>query len=79
MNYQNQKLKIYLNWIDKNTHSSLLMQVGGVSYDEAYVKIFHTSKSVDEFKERYLDLQVKYEAKFGKIAEQSKKYTQKEI
>lgn len=43
------------------------MHIDGVSYDEAYVKIFHTSKSIDEFKEKYLELQKKYFVDFNNI------------
>lgn len=40
-----------------------------MSYDEAYIKVFHTSKNIDEFKTKYLELQQKYLVDFvgGKI------------
>ncbi|MBZ7938316.1 hypothetical protein H2277_00700 [Campylobacter sp. W0014] len=31
-----------------------------------YVKIYHTSMSVEEFKQKWLDLQAKHEARFSK-------------
>lgn len=43
--------------MDENAKHPRWMHIDGVSYDEAYVKIFHTSKSIDEFKEKYLELQ----------------------
>lgn len=43
--------------MDENAKHPSWMHIDGVSYDEAYVKIFHTSKSIDEFKEKYLELQ----------------------
>ncbi|WP_257043699.1 hypothetical protein [Campylobacter jejuni] len=49
------------------------MHIDGVSYDEAYVKIFHTSKSIDEFKEKYLELQKKYFVDFNNIDSSQKK------
>ncbi len=49
------------------------MHIDGVSYDEAYVKIFHTSKSIDEFKEKYLKLQKKYFVDFNNIDSSQKK------
>ncbi|MGH2305027.1 hypothetical protein [Campylobacter taeniopygiae] len=44
-----------------------------------YVKIYHTSMSVKEFKQKWLDLQAKHEARFGEIAEQSRKDIQQEM
>ncbi|EAI1368688.1 hypothetical protein ETN82_09225, partial [Campylobacter jejuni] len=44
-----------------------------------YVKIYHTSMSLEEFKQKWLDLQAKHEARFGEIAEQSKKDIQQEM
>ncbi|TKX30438.1 hypothetical protein, partial [Campylobacter estrildidarum] len=44
-----------------------------------YVKIYHTSMSVEEFKQKWLDLQAKHEARSGEIAEQSRKDIQQEM
>lgn len=52
--------------MDENAKHPRWMHIDGVSYDEAYVKIFHTSKSIDEFKEKYLELQ-KYFVDFNNI------------
>lgn len=61
------EVKNLFQWMDKNMH------IDGVSYDEAYVKIFHTSKSIDEFKEKYLELQKKYFVDFNNIDSSQKK------
>ncbi|ECL9466575.1 hypothetical protein C3H34_08330 [Campylobacter jejuni] len=44
-----------------------------------YVKIYHTSMSVEEFKQKWLDLQAKHEARFGEIAEKSRKDIEQEM
>lgn len=59
--------------MDKNAKHPRWMHIDGVSYDEAYVKIFHTSKSIDEFKEKYLELQKKYFVDFNNIDSSQKK------
>lgn len=51
------EVKNLFQWMDENAKHPRWMHIDGVSYDEAYVKIFHTSKSIDEFKEKYLELQ----------------------
>lgn len=51
------EVKNLFQWMDENAKHPSWMHIDGVSYDEAYVKIFHTSKSIDEFKEKYLELQ----------------------
>ncbi len=51
------EVKSLFKWMDENSKHPRWMHIDGVSYDEAYVKIFHTSKSIDEFKEKYLKLQ----------------------
>ncbi|CAM4048488.1 hypothetical protein [Campylobacter armoricus] len=53
-------------WMDENSKSPHWLSINGISYDEAYVKIFHTSKSIDEFKEKYLELQKTYSVDFSK-------------
>ncbi|EAK2073572.1 hypothetical protein BZ263_08525 [Campylobacter jejuni] len=60
----NNKASVY--WMDKDLQKE-------------YVKIYHTSMSVEEFKQKWLDLQAKHEARFGEIAEQSKKDIQQEM
>ncbi len=61
------EVKNLFQWMDKNAKHPRWMHIDGVSYDEAYVKIFHTSKSIDEFKEKYLKLQKKYFVDFNNI------------
>ncbi|HHO2197760.1 TPA: hypothetical protein ACRUML_001022 [Campylobacter coli] len=61
------EVKNLFQWMDKNAKHPRWMHIDGVSYDEAYVKIFHTSKSIDEFKEKYLELQKKYFVDFNNI------------
>lgn len=55
------------------------MEVDGVSYDEAYIKLFHTSKNIDEFKTKYLELQQKYLVDFKNInsSQKNQKKTKK--
>lgn len=53
-------------WMNENAKSPRWLSVNGIDYDEAYVKIFHTSKSIDEFKEKYLELQNTYFVDFSK-------------
>lgn len=52
--------------MNENAKSPRWLSVNGIDYDEAYVKIFHTSKSIDEFKEKYLGLQNTYFVDFSK-------------
>ncbi|EAH6127359.1 hypothetical protein ELQ17_09660 [Campylobacter sp. US18a] len=54
------KNKASVHWLDEDLQKE-------------YVKIYHTSMSVEEFKQKWLDLQVKHEARFGEIAEKSRK------
>ncbi|EAH5037868.1 hypothetical protein D7L22_03815 [Campylobacter coli] len=61
------EVKSLFKWMDENAKHPRWMHIDGVSYDEAYVKIFHTSKSIDEFKEKYLELQKKYFVDFNNI------------
>ncbi|BEK50476.1 hypothetical protein [Campylobacter coli] len=61
------EVKNLFQWMDENAKHPRWMHIDGVSYDEAYVKIFHTSKSIDEFKEKYLELQKKYFVDFNNI------------
>ncbi len=61
------EVKNLFQWMDENSKHPRWMHIDGVSYDEAYVKIFHTSKSIDEFKEKYLELQKKYFVDFNNI------------
>ncbi|EOU9404842.1 hypothetical protein ACOJE3_001325 [Campylobacter coli] len=61
------EVKSLFKWMDENSKHPRWMHIDGVSYDEAYVKIFHTSKSIDEFKEKYLELQKKYFVDFNNI------------
>ncbi|EAJ3619100.1 hypothetical protein C3V91_01555 [Campylobacter coli] len=63
------EVKNLFQWMDKNAKHPppVGLHIDGVSYDEAYVKIFHTSKSIDEFKEKYLELQKKYFVDFNNI------------
>lgn len=67
------EVKNLFQWMDKNAKHPHWMHIDGVSYDEAYVKIFHTSKSIDEFKEKYLELQKKYFVDFNNIDSSQKK------
>ncbi|EAL2692432.1 hypothetical protein AZ815_04225 [Campylobacter coli] len=67
------EVKNLFQWMDKNAKHPRWMHIDGVSYDEAYVKIFHTSKSIDEFKEKYLKLQKKYFVDFNNIDSSQKK------
>ncbi|ENT6511063.1 hypothetical protein ACFD0S_001439, partial [Campylobacter upsaliensis] len=47
-----------------------------VSYDEAYIRIFHTSKSIDELKSAFLELQKKYEMNFNQEINQTQQTQQ---
>ncbi|HEB7542327.1 TPA: hypothetical protein RZH72_001568 [Campylobacter coli] len=67
------EVKSLFKWMDENAKHPRWMHIDGVSYDEAYVKIFHTSKSIDEFKEKYLELQKKYFVDFNNIDSSQKK------
>ncbi|RTJ86956.1 hypothetical protein [Campylobacter jejuni] len=67
------EVKNLFQWMDENAKHPRWMHIDGVSYDEAYVKIFHTSKSIDEFKEKYLELQKKYFVDFNNIDSSQKK------
>ncbi|EAI8238215.1 hypothetical protein BT020_06295 [Campylobacter upsaliensis] len=58
-------------WIEENEKIPHQMFVDGVSYDEAYIRIFHTSKSIDEFKSAFLELQKKYEMNFNQEINQT--------
>lgn len=58
-------------WIEENEKTPHQMFVDGVSYDEAYIRIFHTSKSIDEFKSAFLELQKKYEMNFNQEINQT--------
>ncbi|HDZ5066330.1 TPA: hypothetical protein RTH03_001636 [Campylobacter jejuni] len=60
------KNKASVHWMDEDLQKE-------------YVKIYHTSMSVEEFKQKWLDLQAKHEARFGEIAEQSRKDIQQEM
>ncbi|MBZ7947438.1 hypothetical protein H2256_00440 [Campylobacter sp. RM9929] len=60
------KNKASVHWLDEDLQKE-------------YVKIYHTSMSVEEFKQKWLDLQAKHEARFGEIAEQSRKDIQQEM
>lgn len=65
--FSESEVKSLFKWIDENTISPHWMEVNGVSYDEAYIKVFHTSKNIDEFKTKYLELQQKYLVDFKNI------------
>ncbi|EAI6222885.1 hypothetical protein FV629_05930 [Campylobacter jejuni] len=65
--FSESEVKSLFKWIDENTKSPHWMEVDGVSYDEAYIKVFHTSKNIDEFKTKYLELQQKYLVDFRNI------------
>ena len=67
------EVKSLFKWMDENTQPALLMQVDGISYDEACIEVFHTSKSIDEFKTKYLELQKKYSVDFSKKINNSQK------
>ncbi|EJG3308325.1 hypothetical protein M9122_000071 [Campylobacter upsaliensis] len=58
-------------WIEENEKIPHQMFVDGVSYDEAYIRIFHTSKSIDELKSAFLELQKKYEMNFNQEINQT--------
>ncbi|HEB9423996.1 TPA: hypothetical protein RZK55_001883, partial [Campylobacter jejuni] len=65
--FSESEVKSLFKWIDENTKLPHWMEVDGVSYDEAYIKLFHTSKNIDEFKTKYLELQQKYLVDFRDI------------
>ncbi|ECL1892093.1 hypothetical protein FR539_08895 [Campylobacter coli] len=60
------KNKASVYWIDEDLQKE-------------YIKIYHTSMSIEEFKQKWLELQAKHDARFGEIAEQSKKDIQQEM
>ncbi|WP_260604854.1 hypothetical protein [Campylobacter sp. MIT 97-5078] len=64
--------KSLFKWIDENT-TTHWMEIDGVSYDEAYTEVFHTSKSIDEFKTKYRELQQKYLFNFNSNNSSQKK------
>ena len=51
-------------WISENNLPPSWAQIDGVSYDEARVEVYNTSKSIDEFKTKYLEFQQKYSVDF---------------
>jgi len=55
------------SWINENTAAMQWFD----GYDEEYIKIFHTSKSIDEFKVKWLEFQEKQE-EYTKIFHTSK-------
>ncbi|EHE0559135.1 hypothetical protein J0E37_001258 [Campylobacter upsaliensis] len=63
-------------WIEENEKIPHQMSIDGVSYDEAYIRIFHTSKSIDEFKSVFLELQKKYEMNFNQEIDQTQQFSQ---
>ncbi|HEC1559271.1 TPA: hypothetical protein R1X48_000539 [Campylobacter upsaliensis] len=63
-------------WIEENEKIPHQMFVDGVSYDEAYIRIFHTSKSIDELKSAFLELQKKYEMNFNQEINQTQQPSQ---
>ena len=63
-------------WIEENEKIPHQMSIDGVSYDEAYIRIFHTSKSIDEFKSAFLELQKKYEMNFNQEIDQTQQFSQ---
>ena len=63
-------------WIEENEKIPYQMSIDGVSYDEAYIRIFHTSKSIDEFKSAFLELQKKYEMNFNQEIDQTQQFSQ---
>ncbi len=63
-------------WIEENEKIPHQMFVDEVSYDEAYIRIFHTSKSIDEFKSAFLELQKKYEMNFNQEINQTQQTQQ---
>ncbi|MDE5914625.1 MAG: hypothetical protein K2G57_04285, partial [Campylobacter jejuni] len=65
--FSESEVKSLFKWIDENTKSPYWMEVDGVSCDEAYTKLFHTSKNIDEFKTKYLEFQQKYLVDFRNI------------
>ena len=67
------EVKSLFKWMEENTKHPRWVDIDGVSYDEAYVKILHTSKNIDEFKEKYLELQQKYAVDFNNINASQKK------
>ncbi|WP_171000275.1 hypothetical protein [Campylobacter estrildidarum] len=69
--------KNLFKWISENTNSPHWMYIDGVSYDEAYVKVFQTSKSIDEFKTNYLEFQKKYFADLSKPINESPEIREK--
>lgn len=79
--FSESEVKSLFKWIDENIKSPHWMEVDGVSYDEAYIKLFHTSKNIDEFKTKYLELQQKYLVDFRDINSSQKiqKKTKKKL
>ncbi|MBX1886665.1 hypothetical protein [Campylobacter peloridis] len=73
------EVKDLFKWIDENAKSPRWLSINGVNYDEAYVKIFHTSKSIDELKEKYLELQNTYFVDFSKKINESQETSEKDI
>ncbi|TXE81635.1 hypothetical protein FPD46_04930 [Campylobacter peloridis] len=73
------EVKDLFKWIGENAKSPRWLSINGVNYDEAYVKIFHTSKSIDELKEKYLELQNTYFVDFSKKINESQETSEKDI
>ncbi|WP_170999738.1 hypothetical protein [Campylobacter aviculae] len=71
------EVKNLFKWISENTNSPHWMYIDGVNYDEAKVKVFQTSKSIDEFKKNYLEFQKKYFADLSKPINESPEMLEK--
>ncbi|EOA6027332.1 hypothetical protein ACIQIM_000296 [Campylobacter upsaliensis] len=61
-----QKNKASMHWLDEDLQRE-------------YISIYHTSMDIEEFKQRWLELQSKHDSRLSEIAEQSRKDIEKEM
>ncbi|EHZ0304094.1 hypothetical protein K4888_000085 [Campylobacter upsaliensis] len=61
-----EKNKASMHWLDEDLQRE-------------YISIYHTSMDIEEFKQRWLELQLKHDSRLSEIAEQSRKDIEKEM
>ncbi|EAK0458894.1 hypothetical protein YZ50_09065 [Campylobacter upsaliensis] len=61
-----EKNKASMHWLDEDLQRE-------------YISIYHTSMDIEEFKQRWLELQSKHDSRLSEIAEQSRKDIEKEM
>ncbi|EOA2818612.1 hypothetical protein ACHZFL_001090 [Campylobacter upsaliensis] len=61
-----EKNKASMHWLDEDLQRE-------------YISIYHTSMDIEEFKQRWLELQLKHDSRLSEIAEQSQRDIEKEM